>query len=144
MLIEIGVFNELQAAKVIEHTAVMERQTRLLREANCWIAGVQTPAQGNPVALCPATFSNWRALETNAYLAAAHGRLRELAGPRLDSSSQDQEQESVTRFISAVRKTAGIDRWWKEATAEERSALAQACAGGPLTVLIPDASTKQP
>ena len=143
-LIEIGVFNELLAAKMIERPAGMARQTKLLREASRWIAGVQAPQPDRPAALSATTFSNWQALETNAYLAAAHGRLRELAGPPVDLTQKQEEQDSVTRFITAVRKTAGIDRWWKDATAEERSALTKACAGGPLKTLLPDEPEKQP
>ena len=143
-LIEIGVFNELLAAKMIERPAGMARQTKLLREANRWIAGVQASQPDRPAALSATTFSNWQALETNAYLAAAHGRLRELAGPPVDLAQKQEEQDSVRRFIAAVRKTAGVDRWWKDATAEERSALTKACAGGPLKTLLPDEPEKQP
>jgi len=136
--------NGLKDAQLIERGVWIEEQTRICKEVTRWSRGVNEPPAPRPSTLPTDGITNWYAITTNEYLAAAHGRLAELIGPDDDASTTLKERRSLERFIKRVRVSAKIDLWWKQATPEERRSLTKACTGGPLAALLPVEPEKKP
>ena len=140
----IGANDGLMSSKLLDRTVWITSQTRILREVTRWHVAVSKKIAEKPAPSIPLPFTNWQAITTHEYLAAAHGRLAETRGHPEDSVRGIREQRTIERFVKRVRVSGKITDAWKQATPEERIRLRKACANSPLATLLPADQGEKP